>query len=255
MLAARHLDLDAILAMAAPLDAATLGSRARAEAARPADRARLGWGVLLRLSACARRLAARPARRSCRSRRCATKRRHRTAMSAGCPAAIPSCMPARSRRRSASSTVCAAFSQSHPVHGECGGYMVLGEGLEDADGARHAMAGLLGHATSFAKRRLHLGYRQARLPLGQPDRCRWRCRARPRISSRLDHRQRHRRAVCGSDRCARQRRSPRPAAAADLCQALFFTPLRGRRDRTGRACGVQDRQSGHQPAGGWIGRK
>ena len=25
------------------------------------------------------------------------------------------------------------------------------------------MAGLLGHATSFAKRRLHLGYRQARL--------------------------------------------------------------------------------------------
>ena len=49
------------------------------------------------------------------------------------------------------------------VHGECGGYMVLGEGLEDAQGARHAMAGLLGHATSFAKRKLHLGYRQARL--------------------------------------------------------------------------------------------
>jgi cobyrinic acid a,c-diamide synthase len=33
------------------------------------------------------------------------------------------------------------------------------------------MAGLLGHATSFAKRRLHLGYREARLladgPLGK----------------------------------------------------------------------------------------
>jgi cobyrinic acid a,c-diamide synthase len=55
------------------------------------------------------------------------------------------------------------FAETRPVHGECGGYMVLGEGLEDADGARHAMAGLLGHATSFAARRLTLGYREARL--------------------------------------------------------------------------------------------
>jgi cobyrinic acid a,c-diamide synthase len=55
------------------------------------------------------------------------------------------------------------FAETHPVHGECGGYMVLGEGLEDADGNRHAMAGLLGHATSFARRKMNLGYRQARL--------------------------------------------------------------------------------------------
>jgi cobyrinic acid a,c-diamide synthase len=60
----------------------------------------------------------------------------------------------------------AAFAATRPVHGECGGYMVLGEGLEDANGARHAMAGLLGHATSFAHRKLHLGYRQARLLSG-----------------------------------------------------------------------------------------
>ncbi|MEA2979406.1 MAG: cobyrinic acid a,c-diamide synthase [Alphaproteobacteria bacterium] len=59
-------------------------------------------------------------------------------------------------------------SQSHPVHGECGGYMVLGEAIEDAQGVRHAMAGLLGHATSFAKRKLHLGYRQARLLADNP---------------------------------------------------------------------------------------
>jgi len=57
----------------------------------------------------------------------------------------------------------ARFAATRRVHGECGGYMVLGEGLVDADGARHAMAGLLGHATSFAQRRLHLGYRAARL--------------------------------------------------------------------------------------------
>jgi cobyrinic acid a,c-diamide synthase len=49
------------------------------------------------------------------------------------------------------------------VHGECGGYMVLGQGLEDADGRRHAMAGLLQLETSFAQRRLHIGYRRARL--------------------------------------------------------------------------------------------
>lgn len=47
------------------------------------------------------------------------------------------------------------------IHGECGGYMVLGEGLEDGDGHRHAMAGLLRVETSFRKRKLHLGYRQA----------------------------------------------------------------------------------------------
>ncbi|UGV27905.1 cobyrinate a,c-diamide synthase [Rhodopseudomonas boonkerdii] len=57
----------------------------------------------------------------------------------------------------------AGFAQTRPVHGECGGYMVLGEGLEDADGHRHAMTGLLSHTTSFAKRKLHLGYREAKL--------------------------------------------------------------------------------------------
>jgi cobyrinic acid a,c-diamide synthase len=57
----------------------------------------------------------------------------------------------------------ARFAQTRSVHGECGGYMVLGEGLEDADGHRHAMTGLLSHTTSFAKRRLHLGYREAKL--------------------------------------------------------------------------------------------
>jgi cobyrinic acid a,c-diamide synthase len=57
-----------------------------------------------------------------------------------------------------------------PIHGECGGYMVLGQGLEDAEGQRHGMTGLLALETSFAKRSLHLGYRSARLdtdcPLG-----------------------------------------------------------------------------------------
>jgi cobyrinic acid a,c-diamide synthase len=57
------------------------------------------------------------------------------------------------------------------VHGECGGYMVLGRTLVDADGASHAMAGLLSVETSFAKRKMNLGYRRAVLeadgPLGR----------------------------------------------------------------------------------------
>ncbi|XUY26668.1 cobyrinate a,c-diamide synthase [Agrobacterium sp. rho-8.1] len=65
----------------------------------------------------------------------------------------------------------ARFSQMKPVHGECGGYMVLGAGLEDADGVMHKMTGLLSHATSFSKRKMNLGYRQAKItadgPLGR----------------------------------------------------------------------------------------
>ncbi len=67
----------------------------------------------------------------------------------------------------------AVFAAEKPVHGECGGYMVLGEALEDVDGLTHRMLGLLGHTTSFAKRKMNLGYRQAHLladcPLGRAD--------------------------------------------------------------------------------------
>jgi cobyrinic acid a,c-diamide synthase len=62
------------------------------------------------------------------------------------------------------------FAATKHAHGECGGYMVLGESLTDQAGHAHRMAGLLGASFSFAKRKLHLGYRQARLaethPLG-----------------------------------------------------------------------------------------
>jgi cobyrinic acid a,c-diamide synthase len=64
-----------------------------------------------------------------------------------------------------------AAATGKPVYGECGGYMVLGEYLVDAGGRRQPMAGLLPMATSFAERRLHLGYRCATLrnsgPLGK----------------------------------------------------------------------------------------
>ena len=54
------------------------------------------------------------------------------------------------------------------VYGECGGFMVLGDALIDANGKSHAMAGLLPLTTSFAVRRLHLGYRQLTPLAGMP---------------------------------------------------------------------------------------
>jgi cobyrinic acid a,c-diamide synthase len=55
------------------------------------------------------------------------------------------------------------FAETRPVHGECGGYMALGRSLVDASGVAHPMAGLLGVETSFEKRRMTLGYREARI--------------------------------------------------------------------------------------------
>jgi cobyrinic acid a,c-diamide synthase len=53
------------------------------------------------------------------------------------------------------------------IYGECGGYMVLGDAIIDGDGTSHAMAGLLPLTTSFATRKLQLGYRQLK-PLNAP---------------------------------------------------------------------------------------
>lgn len=61
-----------------------------------------------------------------------------------------------------------AFAQTRPVQGECGGYMVLGRTLEDVDHKTHEMLALLNHCTSFARRKLNLGYRQASLLADSP---------------------------------------------------------------------------------------
>ncbi|MEM8689525.1 MAG: cobyrinate a,c-diamide synthase [Pseudomonadota bacterium] len=65
----------------------------------------------------------------------------------------------------------AAAARDALIYGECGGFMVLGEGLTDADGERHRMCDLLSVVTSFEKRKLHLGYRrlqhQGPLPFGK----------------------------------------------------------------------------------------
>lgn len=64
----------------------------------------------------------------------------------------------------------AAAMRNTAIYGECGGFMLLGRSLTDADGHEHAMAGLLPVTTSFAERKRQLGYRRitalADSPLG-----------------------------------------------------------------------------------------
>ncbi|MXU65936.1 cobyrinate a,c-diamide synthase [Oceanomicrobium pacificus] len=54
-----------------------------------------------------------------------------------------------------------AAERGLPVYGECGGFMVLGQSLTDADGTDHPMLGLLDLETDFSARRRQLGYRRA----------------------------------------------------------------------------------------------
>lgn len=57
------------------------------------------------------------------------------------------------------------------VYGECGGFMVLGEGITDRAGERHRMTGLLPHETRIDRPKRVLGYRRLRhaSPLPLPE--------------------------------------------------------------------------------------
>ena len=52
-----------------------------------------------------------------------------------------------------------ARDRGNLIYGECGGFMVLGKGLIDAYEQRHQMLGFLNLETTFASRKLSLGYR------------------------------------------------------------------------------------------------
>ena len=78
---------------------------------------------------------------------------------------LPGGYPELHAGRLAEAENCFAAIRTHaktrPVHGECGGYMVLGKQLIDEKGTAHNMLGLLGLVTSYAERKFHLGYRLA----------------------------------------------------------------------------------------------
>ncbi len=53
------------------------------------------------------------------------------------------------------------FSKHKPVHGECGGYMVMGKNIIGSNKKKYDMVGIFDLSTSFEKRKLNLGYRMA----------------------------------------------------------------------------------------------
>lgn len=160
----RHLDLDAILAAATP---ATLATFAHAPAARlppPGQRIALaqdaafsfiyphvlaGWRAQGAEIVAFSPLTDAPPPQDCDA--------------CWLPGGYPELHAARLGAASVFRDGLARFARTRPVHGECGGHMALGMSLEDAEGVTHPMAGLLGHATSFARRRMNLGYRAATL--------------------------------------------------------------------------------------------
>ena len=145
-------------APSSPATAALLGDacRRRASASRSPDAA---FTFLYPQCSMA---GARPAPRSCRSRRLPTRRRRRIATSAGCPAAIPSSMPAP-RGGAPFLAGMQRFAGRVRSTASAAASWCWAKALEDAAGDTPRMLGLLGHATSFAKRKMHLGYREARL--------------------------------------------------------------------------------------------
>jgi cobyrinic acid a,c-diamide synthase len=169
-LAERHLDVDTVLARAAALPSATGGETEMSGGLRPpgqrialaADRA--FTFVYPHILAGWRRAGAEIVRFSPLADEAPPGGCDVCWLPGGYPELHAGALAAAARFRAA----LARFAETGAVHGECGGYMVLGEGLIDADGARHVMAGLLGHATSFAERRLQLGYRQGRLLADSP---------------------------------------------------------------------------------------
>ncbi|NJM84182.1 MAG: cobyrinate a,c-diamide synthase [Tabrizicola sp.] len=84
------------------------------------------------------------------------------------PGGYPELHAGRLAAATAFKTGLRSFAETRPVHGECGGYMVMGEALVDKEGIRHPMTGLLGLVTSYAARRMHLGYRMAELAEPMP---------------------------------------------------------------------------------------
>ncbi|CAN5496758.1 cobyrinate a,c-diamide synthase [soil metagenome] len=161
-MAERHLDLDAIIAMAAPLD----HTKGHTDFAIPPPGQRIALAADAAFSFIYphlldgwRRAGAEIVRFSPLANEAPDQNCDVCWLPGGYPELQAGVLAAATRFRDG----LIQFAQTRPVHGECGGFMVLGEAIVDADGVRHAMTGLLGHSTSFHKRRLHLGYREARL--------------------------------------------------------------------------------------------
>ena len=83
--------------------------------------------------------------------------------SAGCRGAIPNCTPGGLRRRRGFAKNSASSPRRAPSTANAGAIWRSAKASSTRAGAEHRMAGLLGVKTSFEKRRMTLGYREARL--------------------------------------------------------------------------------------------
>ena len=93
-----------------------------------------------------------------------------TATSAGCRAAIRSCTPADWRPPRTFAPACGTSRRQGRSMASAAASWCLARAWRMPTASRHAMLGLLGHATSFAKRQMNLGYRQATIARRLSDR-------------------------------------------------------------------------------------
>ena len=137
-----HVDCGRVLALAGALDCslARAGAR-RGSAAGTAHRARARRGVLVHLSASRARLASGRGRDRpvLAARRRASAFRLRSVLASGRLSGIA--RRAAWRRRRAFATGLRRFAETRPVHGECGGYMALGQSLDRRLGRRSSDGG------------------------------------------------------------------------------------------------------------------
>ena len=134
-----------------------------AAAARPTHRARLGRGIHVRLRASARSAGAKRVRRSSTFSPLADEPPPADCDVCWLPGGYPEL---HAGALASAQTISARARAVSRRRGRCtaSAAATWSWGRDSKmRGVRHAMTGLLGHATSFAERKLHLGYREARL--------------------------------------------------------------------------------------------
>ena len=159
-----HVDCGRVLALAGDLDLrlrpcgrpSRFGRRDSASRSRATPRSRSS----IRISC---KAGARPAPRSSHSRRSLTSLRLPIAICAGFRAAIRNCMPGSWPRPRAFALAYVASPRRVRCTANAGAIWRWAKASIDASGVVHAMAGLVGVETSFEKRRMTLGYREARI--------------------------------------------------------------------------------------------
>ena len=175
--------------------------RTHAAAAGAADRARQRCRVQLRLPSSAVGLALQPAPKSCHFRRWPMPHRATIATPAGCRAAIRNCTARHWPTPPPSAPVCCGSRKPGRCTASAAATWCWGRCWKTQAGRGTRCSGLLDHATSFARRRMHLGYREATLLQPCAVGSRGHGGAGPRVPLRQHHRSWHRRAARDAERC------------------------------------------------------